>query len=174
MKLTIDGDMAWLGCEGIFPLRSIGKSGTGSETWRLDKEAPLDRFRLRATEIYQRDDGEGRPVWKMWHFHCSPLPPETETRPAFTDTPGKRGLGGNFGPLHSASSGSNDSGGSQWRGKIATSELRRPRFARRRTRDKCDEERPSSYRGCRDDDLVFARSRFRVHSAGQLIIREAA
>jgi ketosteroid isomerase-like protein len=95
MKLSIDGDMAWLGCEGIFPLRSIGASGTGSETWRLDEDAPVDRFRLRATEIYQRDDGEGRPVWKMWHFHCSPLPPATETRPAFADTPEERGLGGN-------------------------------------------------------------------------------
>jgi hypothetical protein len=57
MKLTIDGDMAWLGCEGIFPLRSIGASGTGSETWRLDDDAPLDRFRLRATEIYPARDG---------------------------------------------------------------------------------------------------------------------
>ena len=39
MKLTIDGDMAWLGCEGIFALRSIGASGTGSETSRLDAKS---------------------------------------------------------------------------------------------------------------------------------------
>ena len=95
MKLEISGDMAWLGAEGIFPLRAVGAEGTGSETWKLDKDAGVDRFRLRATEVYRRDDGEGRPVWKMWHFHCSPLPAADETRPAFGDTSQKRGLGWN-------------------------------------------------------------------------------
>lgn len=94
MRLTISGDIAWLAAEGVFPLRAIGASGTGSETWRLEMEQEFDPFRLRATEVYQRDDGEGRPVWKMWHFHCSPLPPATELRPAFGDTSEQRGLGG--------------------------------------------------------------------------------
>ncbi|WP_214369523.1 YybH family protein [Pseudonocardia sp. H11422] len=98
MRLTIVGDMAWLGCEGVFPLRVIGESGTGSETWQVDgADSAGDRyepFRLRATEIYQRDDGQGNPVWKMWHFHCSPLPPAGEPRPCFDDTGEQRGLGG--------------------------------------------------------------------------------
>ncbi len=92
MKLEISGDMAWLGCEGVFPLRPIGERGTGSDTWQID-QAEVTPFLLRATEVYQRDDGEGNPVWKMWHFHCSPLPPDDEGRPAFDDTTKSRGLG---------------------------------------------------------------------------------
>lgn len=94
MRLTISGDMAWLSCEGVFPMRLIGDQGTGSETWQVDGDAEYDPFRLRATEVYQRDDGNGAPVWKMWHFHCSPLPPLDEPRPCFDDTARQRGLGG--------------------------------------------------------------------------------
>jgi hypothetical protein len=35
--------------------------------------------------IFRRDDGRGNPVWKIWHFHCSPLAPEDEPRPGFGD-----------------------------------------------------------------------------------------
>jgi hypothetical protein len=88
--------MAWIGSEGIFPLRLIGAEGTGSDTWQVDNtDNQHDPFRLRATEVYQRDDGEGKPVWKMWHFHASPLPPEDEKRPCFDDTGAERGLGAN-------------------------------------------------------------------------------
>src|SRR4051812_44769014 len=93
MKFELSGDMAWIGCEGVFPLRAIGASGTGSETWQLGEEADYDPFRLRATEIYQRDDGAGGKAWKMWHFHASPLPPEDEPRPSIDDTAAERGLG---------------------------------------------------------------------------------
>lgn len=93
MRFTIDGDLAWIASEGIFPLRPIGQAGTGSATWEID-ESEVTRFGLRATEIYQRDDGQGNPVWKMWHFHCSPMPDEDEPRPAFGDTRRERGLGG--------------------------------------------------------------------------------
>jgi len=92
MRLEISGDMAYICCEGIFPLRAIGQSGTGSVTWGL-KDGDYDNFRLRATEVYQRDDGNGSPIWKMWHFHCSPMPPENEERPGLGGTPASRGLG---------------------------------------------------------------------------------
>ncbi|CCH74518.1 conserved hypothetical protein [Nostocoides australiense Ben110] len=109
MRLTISGDMAWLACEGIFPLRSIGASGTGSETWRLetDEAQQVDQFHLRATEVYQRDDGDGNPVWKMWHFHCSPMPPTDESRPGLGGTQDERGVGGGPGitPLRVTHSG---------------------------------------------------------------------
>ncbi|GAA1858824.1 YybH family protein [Microbacterium koreense] len=91
MRLTISGDMAWLACEGVFPMQAIGEAGTGSDTWQMKGEATENR--LRATEIYQRDDGDGNPVWKMWHFHCSPLPDPDEPRPSVGDTGRERGLG---------------------------------------------------------------------------------
>ncbi|WP_033294106.1 YybH family protein [Amycolatopsis jejuensis] len=90
MRLTISGDMAWIACEGTFPMRPIGEAGTGSETWQM---RDVTENRLRATEIYQRDDGEGNPVWKMWHFHASPLPGPDEQRPALGGTLRERGLG---------------------------------------------------------------------------------
>ncbi|MCR2810640.1 MULTISPECIES: nuclear transport factor 2 family protein [unclassified Microbacterium] len=105
MRLTVSGDMAWLACEGVFPMRAIGSEGTGSATWEIKDEEVANR--LRATEIYQRDDGDGNPVWKMWHFHASPLPDADEPRPAFGDTPGERGLGAGPGitPLRVTSEG---------------------------------------------------------------------
>jgi hypothetical protein len=33
-------------------------------------------------------------VWTIWHFHCSPLAPETEPRPGFGDTAAERGTHG--------------------------------------------------------------------------------
>jgi hypothetical protein len=92
MRLTISGDMAWIGAEVIFPMLPAGEDGTGSATWEM--QADPDDNRIRATEIYQRDDGDGNPVWKMWHFHCSPLPAADEPRPGFGDTGRERGLGG--------------------------------------------------------------------------------
>jgi hypothetical protein len=93
MRLTISGDMAFIACEGFFPIRVVGESGTGSATWEVDDDEDYDNFRLRATEIYQRDDGDGNPVWKMWHFHASPMPDGDEERPGLGGTPNSRGLG---------------------------------------------------------------------------------
>lgn len=94
MRLTISGDMAYIACEGLFPVGAIGASGTGSETWDLkNSEGDYDAFRIRVTEIYQRDDGDGNPVWKMWHYHASPLPDLDEQRPGLGGTPRERGLG---------------------------------------------------------------------------------
>lgn len=72
-RLTVSGDMAWLVCEGNF-----------------DTEDYPDRF-IRTTEIYQRDDGEGNPEWKMWHFHCSPTVPLGQIRQPFGDSYNSRG-----------------------------------------------------------------------------------
>jgi hypothetical protein len=107
MRLTISGDMAWIACEGIFPMRVVGESGTGSATWETKDGVEYDPFGLRATEIYQRDDGNGNPVWKMWHFNCSPMPSPDEPRPGFGDTRNERGLGGGPGitPLRVTSEG---------------------------------------------------------------------
>jgi ketosteroid isomerase-like protein len=92
MRLTVSGDMAWIASEVVFPMAAVGEAGTGSATW--DMQSDPDDNRLRATEIYQRDDGDGNQVWKMWHFHASPLPAADEPRPAFGDTGAERGLGG--------------------------------------------------------------------------------
>lgn len=92
MRLTVSGDMAWLACEGIFPLRATGADGLGSETVKVGDG--IDRMPLRATEIYQRDDGDGNPEWKMWHFHCSPMPSGDEPRPGLGGSQNERGIGG--------------------------------------------------------------------------------
>jgi ketosteroid isomerase-like protein len=81
MRLEVRGDTAWLACEASI-----------EETW-FDDPDRAGALLVRATEIYHRDDGEGRPQWRMWHTHISPLPPADEPRPAFGDTTASRGLG---------------------------------------------------------------------------------
>ena len=97
MRLTVDGDMACLCAEGIAPVRIVGADGTGTDTWQVGGEgtdpAEYDQTRVRATEIYQRDDGEGNPVWRMWHFHCSHLPDLDSPRIGFDETFAERTLG---------------------------------------------------------------------------------
>ena len=73
-RLEIRGDMAWLACEGY------------SEFNRLSEDGRLDGYHWRATEIYMRDDGNGNPLWRMWHFHCSHHAEDDATRIGFDDS----------------------------------------------------------------------------------------
>ncbi|MGH7964969.1 MAG: YybH family protein [Candidatus Binatia bacterium] len=83
LRLEIVGDVAWLACENIVRIQLK----PGVELSSL----PTTPFRIRSTEIYQRDDGTGNPVWKMWHFHCSPTAPDDAPRIPFGDTYASRG-----------------------------------------------------------------------------------
>lgn len=88
MRLEIHGDMAWLACEAY-----LGDSAEidSPDLWSTDglDDPPW----CRSTEIYQRNDGRGRPEWRMWHTHVSPLPHPREIRPGFDDTYETRGVG---------------------------------------------------------------------------------
>ena len=78
LRLEISGDMAWLACENIVRLQPAA----GIEL----PGVPLTPYRIRSTEVYQRDDGSGNRVWKMWHFHCSPTAGENEPRMPLGDS----------------------------------------------------------------------------------------
>jgi ketosteroid isomerase-like protein len=78
LRLEIVGDAAWLACENIVRI----ELAPGLEV----PGVPKTPFRIRSTEVYQRDDGAGRPIWKMWHFHCSPTAAETDARVPFGDS----------------------------------------------------------------------------------------
>jgi len=78
LRLEISGDMAWLACENIVRIElAEGVVVPG---------LPLTPYRIRSTEVYQRDDGAGNRVWKMWHFHCSATAPANEARMPFGDS----------------------------------------------------------------------------------------
>ncbi|MDB5108742.1 MAG: hypothetical protein JWM69_1683 [Candidatus Binatus sp.] len=78
LRLEISSDMAWLACENIVRVAMAeGNPPPG---------IPATPFRIRSTEIYQRDDGAGNRTWKMWHFHCSPTASEQEARMPFGDS----------------------------------------------------------------------------------------
>jgi hypothetical protein len=83
LRLEIVGGMAWLACENM--VRIEMSSGTPPPGM------PVTPFRIRSTEVYQRDDGAGNAAWKMWHFHCSPTAAENEPRMPFGDTFASRG-----------------------------------------------------------------------------------
>ena len=78
LRLEIRGDMAWLACENVIGV---------AKTDKVDVAAiPSVPFRVRSTEIYQRDDGAGNAVWRIWHIHCSPSAAPDEPRLPFGDT----------------------------------------------------------------------------------------
>jgi hypothetical protein len=83
LRVEIVGDMAWLACENVVRV----ELAPGLEVPGI----PKTPFRIRSTEIYQRDDGLGGRSWKMWHFHCSPTAAESEPRVPFGDTYASRG-----------------------------------------------------------------------------------
>lgn len=99
IRVTADGDMAYVTSEGILPVTVASDEGSGSSL--IDAMAPrYERrgeevlFRFRETSVFRRDDGAGNREWRIWHFHCSPLAPEDEPRPCFRDTARERGRHG--------------------------------------------------------------------------------
>ncbi|MDO8431741.1 MAG: nuclear transport factor 2 family protein [Candidatus Binatus sp.] len=78
LRLEITDDMAWLACENVVRIQLA----EGTEV----PGVPLTPYRIRSTEVYQRDDGAGNRGWKMWHFHCSPTAAENEPRMPFGDS----------------------------------------------------------------------------------------
>ena len=85
MRMEVCGDMAWIGAEiHLKPIQADGGE------WTLDSAPGAYYWN---TEVYKRDDGGGRPVWKMWHFHSSETAARDEVRHGFDDTAEGRGFG---------------------------------------------------------------------------------
>lgn len=81
LRLVIRGDMAFLTAESVFTVNVLSTSD--AESGLLPGPGNVARIPFRATEIFVREDHEGKPVWKMWHFHASPRAPEGERRMGF-------------------------------------------------------------------------------------------
>lgn len=99
IRVTVDGDMAYVTSEGVLPFTVESDEGSGAAildaaTRSYERRGNLIFVRLRETSVFRRDDGHGNKVWKIWHFHCSPLAPEDEPRPGFRDTARSRGKRG--------------------------------------------------------------------------------
>jgi len=71
LSIVAGADMGWLTAESDCVLRIVAP-GTG------ESETTIVPFRI--TECYRRDDGEGNPEWRMWHFHCSAALTDVEKR----------------------------------------------------------------------------------------------
>lgn len=86
-RITVSGDLAYITCEGVFYTRAKTEQGWGAGNVSIAQpDVDFTAIRFRETSVLRRDDGAGRPVWKIWHFHCSPLAPADEARPGFGDT----------------------------------------------------------------------------------------
>ena len=79
LRIEVRGDAAWLTHETV--IRVVVAEGVD-----LPKGIPAEPFRVRETEVFFRDDGTGKPEWKIWHHHSSPHAPDDEVRWGFTDT----------------------------------------------------------------------------------------
>lgn len=91
IAVSIEGDMAYVTSEGMLPFTVRSNAGSGSAL--LDAVLPLYErrddvvlVRFRETTVFRRDDGRTNRVWRIWHFHASPLAPEDEPRPGFGDS----------------------------------------------------------------------------------------
>lgn len=69
LRIEATDTMGWLTVEADVELAM--KLDQGSGDMRGEGEVVLMPFRI--TECYQKDDGDGAPVWRMWHFHCSQI-----------------------------------------------------------------------------------------------------
>lgn len=91
-RIFVSGDLAYVTCEGVFLTRAKTERGWGASNAEIaNRNADYTRIRFRETSVLRRDDGEGNPTWKIWHFHCSPTAPDDEPRPGFDDTWETRG-----------------------------------------------------------------------------------
>ena len=73
----VSGDLAYLTV--VWRSRLIGELGDGTIG------AGPEPIIIRATEVYRRDDGNGAPVWRIWHFHGSQgILPETSETPGLS------------------------------------------------------------------------------------------
>jgi hypothetical protein len=81
VRLVIRGDMAFLTAESVLTVKVLPTSD--AESGSLPPPGQTASIPFRATEVFVREDHEGKPVWKMWHFHCSPRAPENERRMGF-------------------------------------------------------------------------------------------
>lgn len=68
LQVEASAEMGWVTCEADCELRMKLVGGSG----RMSGEGEIVVMPFRITEIFRRDDGSGQPVWRMWHFHCSP------------------------------------------------------------------------------------------------------
>jgi hypothetical protein len=94
LRLAVSSDIAWLICE--LQYRRVAPVSDASH-WEPVNEGGI--FGSKATEIYHRDDGDGRPEWRMWHFHSGPLQSADEPRPGFGNEEPRSGLGASpYGP----------------------------------------------------------------------------
>lgn len=81
VRLVIRGDMAFLTAESVFTVNVLPTSTSSSSL--LPPPGQVARIPFRTTEVFVREDHEGNPAWKIWHFHCSPKAPEGERRMGF-------------------------------------------------------------------------------------------
>jgi hypothetical protein len=78
LRLEIRGDMAWLACENLIRVEAPPEMYSDA--------LPATPFRVRSTEVYQREDGAGGASWRIWHIHCSRSAPPDQPRLPFGDS----------------------------------------------------------------------------------------
>jgi ketosteroid isomerase-like protein len=80
LRVIIRGDMAFLTAETVFKVKVLPDSPDESPMLLPGQEMEMP---IRMTEVFVREDHQGKPEWKMWHFHCSPKAPPSERRMGF-------------------------------------------------------------------------------------------
>jgi len=88
--ITLGSELAYVTSEGALPFLVATEEGGQAAVVaamgpRYERLGPLIRFLFRETMVLRREP-ESAEGWTICHFHCSPLAPDDEVRPAFGDT----------------------------------------------------------------------------------------
>ncbi|WP_226351686.1 MULTISPECIES: nuclear transport factor 2 family protein [unclassified Pseudonocardia] len=73
-KIHVEGNLGYLTTYWSTIVTGEKEKGTGL------MEPDPEPLVFRVTEVYRRDDGTGKPEWRIWHFHASPVADPTSPR----------------------------------------------------------------------------------------------
>lgn len=95
VRVVVGGDLAYVTAEGVLPVTVTSDDGAGAALIArmadcYETRADVVRFAFRETMVLRRAPAEPH-GWRICHFHCSPLAPDEEPRPAFGDSGATRG-----------------------------------------------------------------------------------
>lgn len=79
-EVEVFGQVALLTVDrSVMDIRTIEDGGLASSTMGAADEQSAEFF--HSTELYKRDDGEGRPEWRIWHCNYNNAAGQDEPRP---------------------------------------------------------------------------------------------
>lgn len=84
-RIVMKGNVGWVTYDGTLTLKATRPHGAGiaKDTHIPFGEDGTLTVPFHGTDVCVKEDENGEPNWKMWHFHCSPQAPAGSRKPGF-------------------------------------------------------------------------------------------